>query len=160
VEGARHGPTVTVNAVDVTPPDDAVIAVVPTNRELISPLLETVATTVLLDTHEKVTPCRTWPDASFATAVACIVVNMAIEDDGALTVIVATGGLTTVTVSALDVTEPAVAVMLTVPGATPVTTPFPSTVATEGLLALQLKVGEASVSAPASSATARSGSVA
>ena len=51
--------TVTANAPEVTPPDDAVMFVVPTSTALINPLLDTVAAVGLLDAHENVTPCRT-----------------------------------------------------------------------------------------------------
>jgi hypothetical protein len=96
--------TVTANEFDVTPPDVAVILAVPTSSELINPLLDTVATRVSLDAHENATPWRILPDASMATACACRVCSRPIEDDDALTVIVATGGFTTVNTSAFDVT--------------------------------------------------------
>ena len=143
-----------MSAFDVNPPADAVISVVPTARELISPLLETVAATVLLEAHEKVMPCRTLPDASRATACACIVERRPIVDDGAVTVMLAMAGAVTVTVSAFDVTDPTVAVMLAVPGATPVTRPLPSTVATDVLLDLQVKLWPESTLPFASLATA------
>ena len=46
-----------------------------------------------------------------------------------MTVIVATGGLVMVSARAFDCTEPEVAVIVTAPGATPVTFPLASTVA-------------------------------
>ena len=129
-----------MNAFDVTLPDVAVMWAVPTISELISPLLETVATRVLSDAQENVTPRRMLPAASLATACACIVDSRAIEDAGALTVMDATDGFTTVSTSALEVTEPDVAVMLTVPGPTPVTRPPADTVATDGSLDVHVKL--------------------
>jgi hypothetical protein len=95
---------VTANAFDVTPPDVAVMLVVPTSRALINPLLETVATRLLLDAHENATPCRILPDASLATACACMLCSRPIDEDDALTAMVATGGFTTVSTSAFEVT--------------------------------------------------------
>ena len=125
---------------------------------MIKPLLDTVAAAELVDDHENVTPLRTFPDASLATACACIVESDTIDDEGAVTVIVAIGAETTVSVNALDVTVPTVAVMFVVPGPTPVAMPTASTVATDALLEVQAKPGSLSVSPAASSATARNGS--
>jgi hypothetical protein len=124
---------------------------------VITPLLETVAADVLVEAHENVTPLTTFPDASLATASACIVDSDVIEDEGAVTVIVAIGAATTVSANALDVTDPTAAVMFALPGPTPVTIPIASTVATDGSLEVHANAASLSVSPVASSATARSG---
>ena len=138
----------------MTPFADAVIAVVPTSSALMSPLLETDAAVALVDAHVNVIPCRTWPDASFATACACIVESRPIDDDGAVTVMDAIAGFTTVSASAFEVTDPTVAVIVTAPVATPVTSPFASTVATAELLDVQVKLWPLSTLPLASFATA------
>jgi hypothetical protein len=60
----RYGATVTANAADLTEPDVAVMFDVPTSRAVISPLFDTVATTVLLDDQVNAAPGTTLPDAS------------------------------------------------------------------------------------------------
>jgi hypothetical protein len=67
---ARYGVTVINTAGDDIEPVTAVILVVPTSCAVISPVLDTVAAVVLLDAHVKANPCRTLPDASYATACA------------------------------------------------------------------------------------------
>ena len=62
------------------------------------------------------------------------------ESDGAVTVIVATGGSATLNTSAFDVTAPSVAVIVTAPGPTPVTRPLASTVATRMLFEAHVKL--------------------
>ncbi len=78
-----------------------------------------------------------------------------IDDDGAVTVMDAMAGLATVSASAFDVTDPAVAVIVTVPVAMPVTRPLPSTVATAVLTCdVQVKLCPLSALPLASFATA------
>jgi hypothetical protein len=162
----HYGETVTKTAGDVTEPVTAVILVLPTSCAVISPVLDTVAAPVLLDAHVKLNPCRTLPDASYATACACIVWRRPSEDDGTVTTTVATDvppppgfpdDAVTVIETAFDVTEPVDAVMDAVPACCPLTTPSDETAATFGLLELHVKLVPESVSPDASSATARSG---
>ena len=151
--------TVICSAFDVTDPDVAAMVAIPAVTPLIRPLLETVATEELLDTHVSGTPVKVWPAESRTTATACVVVDVTIDEAGALIATVAAVAFVTVTATAFEVTDPEVAVMLAVPGATPVTSPVPSTSATDGLLVPHVNVVDASVSPAASSAAACSARV-
>ncbi len=154
--------TVIVRTFDVACPDVAVMSAVPAATPVMSPLLETVATAELLVAHVTAAPLSVWPPASRTTAAACVVAPTAIDDAGALIATDAaapTAEFTTVSANAGDVTDPAAAAMFAVPGLTPVTTPLPSTVATEGSLVLHVNVALATVSPAALSATACNGSV-
>jgi hypothetical protein len=131
------GPGVTV----IEPEPDlpslvAVIVVVPTNTPVARPDAETVAVAVLPDVHVTVRPVSTLPKASFNVAVNCCVEPLATFADAGATVTVATGASVTVTTDVPDC-DSLVAVMVDVPGRTPVTTPF-ETVATRVLLELHV----------------------
>ena len=65
------GVTVKVTALLVTPPDAAVICVVPANRPVAKPLLLIVATLVAVLAQVKVSPVMVSPTLSFAVAVNC-----------------------------------------------------------------------------------------
>lgn len=121
--GAR---TVTVTW-PLTPPDDAVITAVPGATPLTSPLLFTEATDVAFDDQATVAamPLPFW---SLGEAVSCKVAPATTLVPPLTVMVVSTSGAVTVTV-VLVLTLPEVALMTAVPGATPVTTPLPLTVA-------------------------------
>ena len=109
-------------AVPLLPPALAVMVAGPARAPVTTPELDTVATPVLLEVHVTVYPVNVVPLASFTVAV-----NVVVDPDATLlvagdTVIVATGARLTVTVAVPDLPS-LVAVMVAVPGATPVTTP-------------------------------------
>jgi hypothetical protein len=87
------GVTVKVTAMLVTPPDAAVIWVVPANAPVASPLLLMVATLVALLAQVRVTPLMVFPLVSLATAVNWSVAFTATDDEAAVTVIVAKLGV-------------------------------------------------------------------
>jgi hypothetical protein len=115
------GPGVTVTvAVPLLPPALAVMVAGPARAPVTTPELDTVATPVLLEVHVTVYPSTLCHLASFTVAV-----NVVVDPDATLlvagdTVIVATGARLTVTVAVPDLPS-LVAVMVAVPGATPVT---------------------------------------
>jgi len=114
----------------------AVITAVPAATPVTTPPVETVATAVALELQVTTRPVRVLPPASFVIAVSvCVAPTNTLADDG-LTATVATGTGTTVTVAVPDFPS-LVAVMTTVPSATPLTMP-PTTVATAVLAELQL----------------------
>src|SRR5439155_25222860 len=112
-----------------------------------SPLAETVATAGLLLLQLKVCPARVLPAASVATPASCAVPPTARLAVLGVTATVATGaGAVAVTVTAaVPLFPPLLAVMVTEPTVTPVTSPLAETVATAGSLLLQLKVCPARV---------------
>jgi len=132
------GPGVTV----IDPEPDlpslvAVIVVVPTNIAVAKPDDETVAVAVLPEVHATVRPVSTFPSASFSVAVNCCVEPLATFADAGATVMLATGASVTVTTDVPDF-DSLVAVMVDVPGSSPVTTPAEETLATSGLLELHV----------------------
>ena len=133
--------TVTV-AVPVCPSLVAVIVVLPAVVPAVTtPVLDTVATAVLLDVQVTVRPVSVVPFASFVVAVNCTVavwpaVSVAVDGE---TVTVATGGGLTV-IAAVPVLPSLVAVIVAVPWATAVTTPVTLTVATAVLLDVHVMV--------------------
>ena len=87
----------------------------------------------MLEPHVTVLPVSTFPSASFMVAVNCVVPRInALEGDGA-TVTVETGTSVTVTAE-VPVFPSLVAVIVVVPGRSPVTSPAGETLATAGLL--------------------------
>src|SRR6266487_1263473 len=111
-----------------------------------TPLELTVATDVLLLAHVIVRPVSGLPLASFGVAVSCAVCPAGTEAEAGLTVTVATGTVTAVTVIAdVPLLPSAVAVMVAEPATTPLTSPLELTVAMDVLLLVQLIVRPVSV---------------
>src|SRR5207253_2409923 len=135
VELVVHAPGCTTVTADVPflPSLVAVIVAEPAATPVTSPLPLTVATPVLLLDQVTTRPDNGVPFASFGVAVSCSVSpTVTVAGDG-LTVTVATAMLDTVT-TAVPLCPSLVAVMVAVPVAIAVTSPFPSTVATAVLL--------------------------
>jgi hypothetical protein len=124
----------------VIPFAEAVIWDVPALTPVARPLLLTVATLVALLAHVNVTPLMVLPLLSFAVALNCWVPPTATEGDAGDTVMVATAGEVTVSVSAELVTPLAEAVIWDVPALTPVARPLLLTVATLGAPLAQVNV--------------------
>jgi len=110
---------------------------VPFLTAVASPLLSTVATEVVSELQVKLAPLITFPFASFAMALNCRVCPAAIDAGEGVTVTLAT--CTTVRV-ALPLTPLLVAVICALPCAMVVTNPLLSTVATELVFELQVKL--------------------
>jgi hypothetical protein len=110
--------TVNAAAVDVLPPNVAVMLLPPGATPVATPRLDTVAIVVLDDTHETedVTFCVV-PSEYCAVAVNCFVVPAAIVAVGGVTMTLVSVPDPTVS-TAVPVTAPLVAVMVTLPGAT------------------------------------------
>src|SRR5690348_978493 len=111
----------------------AVMVALPVPTDLTTPLAETVAAAVLSLLQVTGAPAITLPDPSFTVAVSVVLsptVNVAAP--GETCTLAATGGWTT-TVAVPDWPS-LVAEMVAEPGATPVTRPFASTLATLGML--------------------------
>src|SRR5690349_301538 len=130
--------TGTVTAVTVIadepllPSEVAVMVAGPPVTPVTRPLLLTVATDVLPLPHVIVRPVSALPLASLGVAVNCTVWPAATDADAGLTVTLATGTVTAVTVIADEPLLPSeVAVIVAEPAATPVTRPLPLTVATD-----------------------------
>src|SRR5207302_1367451 len=119
--------------VPLLPSDVAVMVAEPAVTPLTSPLPLTVATAVLLLAHVITRPDNGLPLASFGVAVSCSVCPTCTLAGYGLTVTAATGMLDTVT-DAVPLCPSLVAVTIAEPAVTPVTNPFPSTVATAVLL--------------------------
>jgi hypothetical protein len=118
--------TLTV-AVPLLPSAVAVIVAVPTATPVTTPAL-TVAIAPLLDDHVTGRFVTTLPSESFTVAVNVAVFEMRMVADAGAMVTVPTGTCVTVTVVVPDFPS-LVAVMVTVPGATPLTTPAAETTA-------------------------------
>src|SRR5256712_2925384 len=125
---APTGVTVTL-ALPLVPSLVAVIVAAPAATPLTSPLPLTVATAVLPLAHVTIRPESTLPPASSGVAVSCWVCPGCRLTVAGLTVTDATGTLVTVT-AAVPLVPSLVAVIVVAPAATPVTRPFPFTVAT------------------------------
>ena len=119
--------TVTVT-VPLTLPDEEEMTAVPAATPVTSPLPLTVATPVAFDDHATVA-ATALPFWSLGDAVSCSVAATTTLVPPATVIDVSTSGAVTVTV-VVALTLPEVAVITAVPGATPVTTPLPLTVAT------------------------------
>jgi hypothetical protein len=136
----------------------AVIVAVPAATPVTTPVAETVATPVALELHVTMRPVSTLPPASFVVAVSdCVAPTNTLAEPG-LTVTVATGTGTTV-IEAVPVFPSLVAVIVTVPSATPVTTPPDDTVAMPVLPELHVTVRPVSTLPFASFVVAASGVV-
>src|SRR5205807_1236233 len=125
---------VTVTAdVPVLPSDVAVMVAEPAVTPLTSPLPFTRATAVLLLDHVTTRPLSGFPLASFGVAVSCTVAPCCTLAGDGLTVTEATGTAVTVMLE-VPLLPSDVAVMVAEPAVTPLTSPLPSTVATDVLL--------------------------
>jgi hypothetical protein len=125
---------VTVNVAageDVTPPDAAVIALVPAPTPVANPAAEIVATPVVAELHVAVLVIS-FVDLSeyVAVAVNCCVFATTIEAVAGVTAMLTTVGAVTVNVAGADVFPAAVAVMFELPVATAVANPLAAMVAT------------------------------
>src|SRR5579864_1257691 len=121
---------VTVRIVDpLIVPEVAVIVLLPTAKALAKPALLTVATDWLreLQVTEDVRSCLL-PSLNVAVAVNCCAVPEGIEGLLGVTAIALRVGVTVSLV--VPVTEPELAIMFALPGATPVAKPAALTVAT------------------------------
>src|SRR6266516_531611 len=117
----------------------AVMVAEPVASAVTSPLALTVAAFMLLLVHVTVRPVSTLPFASFSVAVNWTVLPTLMLADAGVTVTVATGGGFTV-IDAVPLLPSLVAVIVTDPTATPVTSPLPETGATVGSLLVQVTV--------------------
>jgi len=97
----------------------------------------TVALELSLDVHVTEAPLIVLPRLSFTTAVSVEVAPTLIVSDVGVTAMLAGAPAFTVT-DAVPLAEPLVAVIVVVPGMRPVTTPNVETLATSGLLELQV----------------------
>jgi hypothetical protein len=129
---------VKVTALLVTPPEEAVIDVVPTKAPVARPLLLIVATLVALLAQVNVSPLMVSPALSLPTAVNWSVAPAATDGEAGVTVIVASAPGVVVKVIALLVMPPEDAVIDVVPAKTPVARPLLLIVAT--LVALLAQV--------------------
>jgi hypothetical protein len=128
------GVAVTVNVAageDVTPPEAAVIALVPAVRPVASPAAEILATAGVPEAQVAVL-VMSFVDLSeyVAVAVNCCVFPTAIEAVAGVTAMLTTVGAATVNVAGADVFPAAVAVMFVLPVATAVAKPLAAMVAT------------------------------
>jgi hypothetical protein len=131
MRGAGHCAVTVTVTVPVCPSHVAVMVTVPTATPVTTPDAgSTVAIAGSLLVHVTVRPLSAFPCASRGTAVAWVVPPTAMVALPIDTLTLATGTGVTVT-AAVPLTPSLVAVIVTEPGATPVTTPVPaSTVAT------------------------------
>jgi len=122
---------------DAVPDFPSLVAVIvtgpPIAARVTTPAFDTVAIDVLLDAHVTTRQVSTVPSMSAVVAVSVPVCPTMIELVGGATVTVATGAGVTVTLDVQDFVS-LVAVIVVVPGATPVTTPVADTVAAAVLL--------------------------
>ena len=129
-------PTSTV-AVAATPSQVAVIVARPAATPVTAPADVTVAICVLLDFHVTTRPPSGRPEASFGVAVTVMVVPTRMLAGDGWSVSETTDPLRTVTAAVPDC-PPVVAVIVTTPGLTPVTSPLGVTVARPALLVLHV----------------------
>jgi len=129
------GVTVTIDEPDC-PSLVAVTVAVPGTTPKTNPDEVTVATGVLLELHATGRLVTTVPFTSFTVAVSVVFVPDTMLIDAGATLTLPTGGTRTVRVDDPDLPS-LVAVMVAVPGVTPVTTPEDDTVATAVLLDVQ-----------------------
>lgn len=118
----------------------AVTTAVPSFTPVTTPVDDTVALLVSLDTQVTTRPVSIWPFASRSVAVSATVFPFLTDADDGVTVTVATGSGAAATTVMLDVPDfpSLVAVIVAVPGATACTNPLTDTVATAELLVVQL----------------------
>src|SRR5712691_409091 len=131
------GAVTAIAAVPLFPSLVAVMVTLPVATPVTSPPVDTAATPGALDAHVTVRPASTFPFASLSSAVSCCVDPTDTLAEAGLTVTEATGRGFTVT-AALAVFPALVAVIVTAPAATPVTSPVDDTVATAGALDAQV----------------------
>src|ERR1051326_5752290 len=127
----RLAPVTVSEVVPLTPPEAAVIVVVPVPELTAKPVEFTVATAPALDVH--VTDGNAWvlPSSKFPVALNCTAVpNAIVGSDGLIVMEIKWAGTTVRTV--VSVTEPTVAVMVVEPAASVAASPVPSTPATDG----------------------------
>jgi len=124
--------TVTVD-VPLFPSLVAVIVAVPPDAPVTTPVLETVATAVLLELHVTTRSVTTVPFTSLTVATSVVVSPSLTLTVAGATVTLPTGIAATVTADVPDFPS-LVAVIVTEPTATPVTTPVADTVASAVLL--------------------------
>jgi hypothetical protein len=144
------GGTVIV-AVPVFPSLVAVIVVPPGATAVTTPAVDTVATALFAELQLTPRPGSTFPSASFIVAVNVVVWPTTTTAVAGVTVTVATGAISTLTV-AVPVTPSLVAVIVTLPGVTPVTVPVADTAATAVLLELHA-ITRSGANAPETSRT-------
>jgi hypothetical protein len=118
-----------IDAVPLVPPAAAVIVVLPECTAVTRPPVEIVATDVLELDHATAWPESTLPLPSVSVAVSCFVPPVVRLDDDGETEMLRTDPADTAAV-ALPVAPPEDAVIVELPGCTPVTTPLEETVAT------------------------------
>src|SRR6266536_4163024 len=134
------GTTVTVIAdVPFLPSLVAVIVADPAPTAVTSPLADTVATAGALLAQVTARPARGLPLASFGVAVIWTVCPSSIVAEAGLTDTDATGTNVTV-IAAVPFLPSLLAVIVAVPAAPPVTSPFPLTVATVASLVAHVTV--------------------
>src|SRR3954470_12791955 len=137
-ETVATGAAVTVIVVDpVLPSLVAMIWAVPSACAVTTPVFDTVATAVLSEAHVTDRPVRAPPFESNVAAVAWVVPTAVIDVCASETVTDATGTRVTV-IHEVPLTPSLVAVIVAVPAMCAVTSPFPSTVATEVLFETQV----------------------
>src|SRR5439155_7565569 len=136
--GAPDGAVTVTLAEPLLPSLVAVITAGPALTPLTSPVPSTAATTALSLVQSTVRPLNTLPFASRRVAVSCTVCPTATLAVAGVTVTDATGA-TTVTVAA-PLLPSLVAVITAGPALTPLTSPFPSTVAATALSLVQSTV--------------------
>src|ERR1051326_2775633 len=127
------GPVTVMADVPLCPSLVAVIVAEPAATPVTRPLPFTVATDGLLLAQVTTRSGRVLPLASLGVAVSCVVWPCATRAEAGLTVTDATGTLVTV-IAAVPLLPSLVAVIVADPGAMPVTLPFTSATATDGLL--------------------------
>src|SRR6266404_6454904 len=116
----------------------AVIVAEPATTPVTKPLAETVATAALLVPHVTTRPLRAVPFASFGVAVTWVVAPTVRLADAGLSVTEATATFVTVA-AAVPLCPSLVAVIVTAPTPSPVTSPVPLTAATPGALLDQVR---------------------
>src|SRR5207249_6986449 len=140
--------TVTL-AVPLFPSLVAVIVADPAATPVTSPAADTVAIAVFELVHATPRPVSTFPAPSFGVALSCVVAPTKTFAVAGLTVTEATGTLDTVT-AAVPACPSLVAVIVTAPAATPVTSPLADTVPTAPVPVAQVSARPLSTLPPAS----------
>jgi len=118
------------------PSDDAMIVAVPGIPPVIVPSEATRTTCSSLDAKRNDRPVTTFPAESFAMTVSFVGSPAGMGPPNGVIVIVEIGTFVT-TIVVLPLAAPDVATIVAVPGATAITFPFKSTVATLGSLEIQ-----------------------
>ena len=137
--GVGGGTVIVMVAPPVWPSLVARIVAEPAAMPVTRPVLETVATLVLLELHAIARPVSTAPVASRVIAVACAFADIRMLEAVSETLTVATGTGATV-IEAVPVLPSLVAVIVAVPAATPLTRPLLETAAIDGSLDVHVTV--------------------